>query len=181
MKTHLYRHFDKDGALLYVGISLNALNRLGQHSDHSDWYNSISRVEIEVLDTREMALDAEAKAIFDEKPKHNIMQPRKKNILVELARQNQIEYKINRIEMSKEELTGRVVKFNVLYSLQEVASFLHIGSQTVRKLIEEKKLGSIMLPPRDGLSAHKTPFKPKEAVSGWQLISYLESLHNIPI
>jgi hypothetical protein len=28
--THLYRHFDADGRLLYVGISLFAVNRLSQ-------------------------------------------------------------------------------------------------------------------------------------------------------
>jgi hypothetical protein len=29
-RTSLYRHFDADGTLLYVGISLSALVRLGQ-------------------------------------------------------------------------------------------------------------------------------------------------------
>jgi hypothetical protein len=44
---HLYRHFDKDGTLLYVGISLSAINRLGQHKDNAHWFSSIKRVEIE--------------------------------------------------------------------------------------------------------------------------------------
>ena len=181
MKTHLYRHFDKNGALLYVGISLSALNRLGQHCDHSAWYNSISRVEIETFEARELALEAEAKAIFNEKPKHNIMQPRKRNIMSEIARRNAEQYEIKRSEMSKEELTGRVVKFDIFYTYSEVASVLGISRQTLLKLIEAKKIGKIVLPARDGLSAHGTPFKPKEVISGWQLISYLESLHNAPI
>lgn len=28
--VHLYRHFDKKGALLYVGVSLSAVQRLAQ-------------------------------------------------------------------------------------------------------------------------------------------------------
>lgn len=181
MKTHLYRHFDKHGALLYVGVSLNTLIRLGQHGDHSHWYDSIARVEIETFETRQKALEAEARAIFEEKPKHNVMQPRKKNIMAELARRDANKYEIKRSEMSKEELTGTVVKFNILYSIAEVASLLKTGTSTVRKLIDEKKIGSIILPAREGRSAHGNPFKPKEAISGWQVIGYLESLHGHPI
>lgn len=180
MKTQLYRHFDKDGTLLYVGISLSAIYRLSQHGDHSEWFNSISRVEIESFETREMAIEAEARAIFNEKPKHNIMRPRRQKILNEIAIQELFEYELKRSEMSNEELTGRVVKFNILYSFSEVASMLGIGGKTLHRLIEEKKIGCILLPARDGLSAHGNPFKPKQAISGWQVISYLESLHNAP-
>lgn len=73
--TYLYRHFDKDGALLYVGISLSAVQRLGQHKDHSHWFQQIARVEIEEHPTRAAALLAESKAIRDENPKFNIIRP----------------------------------------------------------------------------------------------------------
>ena len=39
----LYRHFAADGSLLYVGISLSALNRLGQHKQNAEWFDKISR------------------------------------------------------------------------------------------------------------------------------------------
>jgi hypothetical protein len=72
MLTNLYRHFDADGNLLYVGISLSALTRLYAHGKAA-WYNDIKNVTIENYPTKRMALDAEKNAIKTEKPMHNIM------------------------------------------------------------------------------------------------------------
>ena len=69
--TDLYRHFDSNGTLLYVGISLSTLNRLGQHKDNSRWYNSISNITIEKFNTREEALLAEKNSIINERPYYN--------------------------------------------------------------------------------------------------------------
>ena len=69
MKTQLYRHFDKEDNLLYVGISFSSLLRLSQHKSLSSWYDQISRVTIENFENREQALEAETKAILNEKPK----------------------------------------------------------------------------------------------------------------
>lgn len=69
--TTLYRHFDSNNNLLYIGISLSALNRLGQHKDNSHWFNSISNVTIEKFNTREEALIAEKDSILLEKPLYN--------------------------------------------------------------------------------------------------------------
>ena len=59
MKTQLYRHFDVDKKLLYVGISLNTFARLSQHKDHSQWFEQIKTVTLENFDTREEAMAAE--------------------------------------------------------------------------------------------------------------------------
>ena len=72
MRTSLYRHFNEDGLLLYVGISLNHIARLGQHSKKAHWFDTISRVEIEHFPDRLSAEKAEYQAIRDEKPLHNI-------------------------------------------------------------------------------------------------------------
>jgi hypothetical protein len=69
---HLYRHFDANGKLLYVGISLSAIIRLAQHKSCSVWFDKIARVEIEFLPTRTAAVSAERLAIQNEKPKHNV-------------------------------------------------------------------------------------------------------------
>lgn len=69
-QTALYRHFDASGRLLYVGISLSAVQRLAQHAS-SDWSADIRRVDVEVYPTRDAALAAEAVAIRDERPEHN--------------------------------------------------------------------------------------------------------------
>jgi len=71
--TQLYRHFDAQGRLLYVGISLSAVARLTQHRNSSDWYSQISRVEIQKFDTRLEAEGAEWEAIQKENPIHNII------------------------------------------------------------------------------------------------------------
>lgn len=71
--TQLYRHFDAQGRLLYVGISLSTVARLTQHRNSSDWYSQISRVEIQKFDTRSEAEGAEWEAIQKEKPIHNIV------------------------------------------------------------------------------------------------------------
>lgn len=70
-KTALYRHFGENDVLLYVGISLSATTRLAQHSKNAPWYEDIKRITIEYLDTRELAIIAEKKAIIFERPLFN--------------------------------------------------------------------------------------------------------------
>lgn len=73
IKTSLYRHWDADGRLLYVGISLSALQRLAQHKERSRWFERIASVTIEQFPTREAALAAEREAIATERPECNII------------------------------------------------------------------------------------------------------------
>jgi hypothetical protein len=72
--TQLYRHFDANGCLLYVGISLNTVKRLAEHRQDSRWFNQIARVEIEHFPSRKQAMMAEQVAILTEGPLHNIQQ-----------------------------------------------------------------------------------------------------------
>ncbi len=69
---YLYRHFDSEDILLYVGMSLSAINRLSKHKSNSAWFASIKRVEIEQFSTKEEVLAAERIAIIQEKPLYNI-------------------------------------------------------------------------------------------------------------
>jgi hypothetical protein len=70
-KTALYRHFNANGALLYVGISLNAVSRQFQHKHKSHWYYDIARIELQWFDTKHEAERAEWMAIHNENPLHN--------------------------------------------------------------------------------------------------------------
>jgi predicted GIY-YIG superfamily endonuclease len=72
MSQYLYRHFDKDNVLLYVGISYNALARLNQHKNKAHWFKDITNITIEPFETRKEVEEAELQAIRLEKPKHNI-------------------------------------------------------------------------------------------------------------
>lgn len=69
--TALYRHWNSDGELLYVGISLSAVQRLGQHRTTAHWFGQIANMTIEWFDSREAALEAERQAIKSECPKFN--------------------------------------------------------------------------------------------------------------
>ena len=71
MGTTLYRHFDLNGNLLYVGISLSALSRLHQHEQEAHWFNRIDVIQLEQFATRPEALAAEKDAIQIERPAYN--------------------------------------------------------------------------------------------------------------
>lgn len=71
MRTELYRYFDADDVLLYVGISLTSVRRMSEHRSKSYWYSKAVKITIERFETRIAAFDAEATAILREKPLHN--------------------------------------------------------------------------------------------------------------
>lgn len=72
---YLYRHWSDRGTLLYVGISVNAVARLGQHKD-KQWFPRIAKITVERYETYAEAEIAELKAICYEGPIHNIKGPR---------------------------------------------------------------------------------------------------------
>lgn len=72
MLHQLYRHFDADGTLLYVGMSMRALVRLASHRATSEWFRDISRVQIETFPSRWEAEEAERTAIETEYPIFNL-------------------------------------------------------------------------------------------------------------
>ena len=68
----LYRHFDKDDQLLYIGVSANTMARLSQHQQTSQWLIKAVKMTTEWFGDRQIALEAEKIAIKKEKPIHNI-------------------------------------------------------------------------------------------------------------
>lgn len=71
MTCRLYRHFDAQGRLLYVGISVNVAYRLMQHMQGSPWADEIRSITVEIFETREAAMKAEREAVARENPLHN--------------------------------------------------------------------------------------------------------------
>lgn len=71
MLTTLYRAFDDQDRLLYVGISDSVFLRLGQHNDRAPWANYATKITLERFGTREEAEAAEAAAILTEDPVWN--------------------------------------------------------------------------------------------------------------
>lgn len=68
----VYRHFDKDGKLLYVGKSLSPFGaRLNGHRVSSFWFEEIAVVTIQHFSTDLEASVAEKEAIKRERPLYN--------------------------------------------------------------------------------------------------------------
>lgn len=71
----LYRHWGEDGSLLYVGISCNVGVRTSQHAKAAHWFHLVQKITVDNFPDRQSAMNAEAIAIFNEKPKYNIVRP----------------------------------------------------------------------------------------------------------
>lgn len=67
----VYRFYDKDGILLYVGVSYKVLHRLDHHKSTKDWFWKITRIELEWFPSWGPAAGAEVRAILAENPVHN--------------------------------------------------------------------------------------------------------------
>jgi len=158
---NLYRHFDKDNNLLYVGVSLNALNRLAQHKQHAHWFNQINRVEIESFETRKEALEAEREAIYSEKPKHNLMRPTPKRVLKEKTKAQE----------SKQRLVERIVQFNVTYTIPEASGVLNVSENQIKKWMDSGEIGFIV----KRIVNTKYGKRPLRIITGWQLIDFIEN------
>jgi predicted GIY-YIG superfamily endonuclease len=85
-QAYLYRHFEPDGDLLYVGVSLSPLQRSQTHTESAAWREHICLIVIEPFATREEALAAEETAIRDEYPKYNRTHNGHRHPLAELKR-----------------------------------------------------------------------------------------------
>lgn len=71
MWTAVYRLFDADCRLLYVGIGSDYLARWKSHALRYDWWASVARKEVTWYDNRLDAAYDESRAITDENPLHN--------------------------------------------------------------------------------------------------------------
>ena len=70
--TSLYRFFDQNHQLLYVGITYRIEPRFSQHRQEKPW-DQIATVTVEHHPTRDRALEAERAAIQSENPKWNVV------------------------------------------------------------------------------------------------------------
>ena len=71
MATTLYRFFDADDLLLYVGISDKPLSRFAQHSADKTWWPEVHSIKLWHFATREDAADAERALIAFARPPYN--------------------------------------------------------------------------------------------------------------
>lgn len=88
MSQTLYRLFDAQQQLLYVGISMRAWARLHEHADSKHWWPDVKSITTEHFSTRRDVSEAERAAIAIENPRYNVAhskqtykQPGKKDVL----------------------------------------------------------------------------------------------------
>lgn len=73
-RTALYRLYDQDDRLLYVGISNEPERRLLAHRADKEWWPEVESTQLDWFDSRLEAARAETKAIADEGPAYNVHQ-----------------------------------------------------------------------------------------------------------
>jgi predicted GIY-YIG superfamily endonuclease len=69
--TALYRHYDSQDVLLYVGITLSVIDRIKAHRNGSHWFDQVTRITVERHPSRTAALKAECDAVYKERPVYN--------------------------------------------------------------------------------------------------------------
>jgi Arm DNA-binding domain len=83
---YLYRHFEPNGDLLYVGITLSILKRTETHRYKAKWREFICLILVEPFATREELLEAEREAILNEFPKYNRVLNKHRHPVQEMAK-----------------------------------------------------------------------------------------------
>lgn len=73
MQEVLYRFFDSQGTLLYVGISKEWVSRIKTHEKYADFYSAVAGMTLERFPDRKSVEDAERAAIKSENPLFNRM------------------------------------------------------------------------------------------------------------
>jgi predicted GIY-YIG superfamily endonuclease len=71
VRTALYRLYDAESNLIYVGVSYQPRYRLTQHKQKKVWWPEVARVEIHWYPDRRPAEDIERDAIRAEAPRYN--------------------------------------------------------------------------------------------------------------
>lgn len=79
-RTAVYRFYDKDDVLLYVGVTGDFEVRKSKHALTAKWWPEVARHELEWHSSRLDAFIAEATLIRDERPVHNLHSPSPENI-----------------------------------------------------------------------------------------------------
>ena len=71
MSCDLYRLYDAEDQLLYIGISWSAIARMSQHKAEKPWFGDVARIEVTKCSSRAEATNLERQAIQAERPLHN--------------------------------------------------------------------------------------------------------------
>ena len=74
LETFVYRFYDVEDRLLYVGLTMDTNRRWEKHR-RREWWAAVARTDVQSFPDRESAKRAERVAINTESPLHNITVP----------------------------------------------------------------------------------------------------------
>jgi predicted GIY-YIG superfamily endonuclease len=78
-RTAVYRLYDDQDVLLYVGVAKTFGKRWTQHASAKSWWPEVQRQTVEWFPDRDAAFAAEGIAMRDERPRHNIQRGQSAN------------------------------------------------------------------------------------------------------
>lgn len=70
--TFVYRLYDAESALIYIGCTRDPRTREGAHRKNSWWWPQVEHVRLTIFPSRAYALQREAQAIASERPLWNV-------------------------------------------------------------------------------------------------------------
>ncbi len=127
-RTELYRHFNADGRLLYVGISVSSILRYMCHRLTSVWLNDVRSMTIEPFPDKGSAKIAELNAIRNEFPVYNVQQSKKKRKFVPASYWRLSDKEKEKERASWKKIGNRIMKLRVRngFSRHRMASELGV-------------------------------------------------------
>lgn len=102
----LYRMYDGEENLLYIGISVSPITRTGQHYSEKEWFREVCLIELEWFDDVKSAQQAESIAIRRERPMHNIISAAKPRYRRETALVKVISFAESQDRLAEEVITS---------------------------------------------------------------------------
>lgn len=134
MATTLYRFFDKDDVLLYVGVTQQAWWRWQTHRASTNWWTSTHHVTLEHFEYREQALAAEKHAIKTERPVFNRMHRSGDVVITEVDRCYTADEIAEAFRASH--IKGKVRRGALLPTIAEMAEQFRTSRQAVKKAMQ---------------------------------------------
>ncbi|MFI2663253.1 hypothetical protein [Micromonospora carbonacea] len=129
-RTALYRHYDAEGRLLYVGVTFNPGHRASGHRAYAEWIDQATTFTGTWFPTRAEALAAEKEAIRAEKPIYNRQRygagaapapttpsdpdtPRTVNFLLEQESVDELESLADELDTTRSEVVRTMLEFSI--------------------------------------------------------------------